>query len=117
MTIYLRHCMICGRFITASFWVCASCEEEHGLNVPFRQWPVWAKELKREHERGRRNERARLLAEIEFGDEDTLEQRLADAKHIAADAGLAYALANVGLLVDEGVAAEDLAADDSLWDE
>jgi len=46
--------MICGSPITASFWVCASCERAYGLSGPWKRWPAWAKALARDELRERR---------------------------------------------------------------
>lgn len=52
--------MICGKRITPEFWVCAECEEEHGLDKPYPQWPMWAKQLQSDHENQRNAERRKL---------------------------------------------------------
>lgn len=41
-------CVICGRPITYTFWVCSGCEGVYGLDgVPYRNWPEWTKLLVR----------------------------------------------------------------------
>ena len=45
--------MICGSPITASFWVCASCERAYGLSGSWKRWPAWAKALRNEERKER----------------------------------------------------------------
>lgn len=44
----MKYCVICGRRITPTFWVCANCEKDHGIDgEPYREWPDWIHELVR----------------------------------------------------------------------
>ncbi len=54
----MSECAICQRSIDGTDWACHDCAREHGLDVPFRDWPEWAKECKRFEETRRRQERA-----------------------------------------------------------
>lgn len=43
-----KSCVICGKRITYTFWVCSACEGRHGLDgIPYRNWPEWTKLLVR----------------------------------------------------------------------
>jgi len=49
-----KACVICGKPITYTFWACAGCERNHGLDgVPYRNWPEWVKLLVRTSRRQR----------------------------------------------------------------
>lgn len=62
-----RACMICGGRVHISLWLCSRCAEMHGLvGVRFRDWPAWAKALKRCHEAERRAELRRLRYEADI---------------------------------------------------
>lgn len=42
----MKKCVLCGKNITYTFWVCAECEELWGLDgVDYRNWPEWVKAL------------------------------------------------------------------------
>lgn len=42
----VKTCALCSKRITEQFWVCAGCEDKHGLiGVPYRNWPEWVKEM------------------------------------------------------------------------
>lgn len=44
----MKLCVTCGKPITYTFWVCADCECEFGIDgVPYRNWPDWIKVLVR----------------------------------------------------------------------
>ena len=50
----IKCCAVCGKPITARFWVCRACEEAHGLvKVKYRNWPEWVKECVRPYRRQR----------------------------------------------------------------
>lgn len=50
-TRFEKKCAICGKRITASFWICRDCEHEHGLvDAQGKQtnplaWPEWVRAL------------------------------------------------------------------------
>ncbi len=48
----LNRCMICGDAVRPQQWVCAHCEEAYGLAILFEQWPMWAKALADEAQKG-----------------------------------------------------------------
>jgi hypothetical protein len=53
----IRKCMVCGRFITASFFVCRDCEALYGLRGPSSVWPEWARVMRRFHDKQRYDDR------------------------------------------------------------
>ena len=61
---YLPECVICGKRITWSFWVCADCESDYDLvGVRYAEWPEWLRFLvsdeKRLRDRASDNNRIR----------------------------------------------------------
>ena len=69
--------MLCGLWITHSFWVCHRCELMYGLTLPFCQWPRWAKQMKEDHQAARRSEKLRLRVEGDTGVAQGLYERRA----------------------------------------
>jgi hypothetical protein len=63
----LGKCMICGKAITHSFVVCAVCEQKHGLTMPKRLWPPWAKRLNALHTAQQREERRQMACVVDRG--------------------------------------------------
>lgn len=53
-----RKCMLCGKTITPSFWVCEECEDEYGLGGSWKDWPEWARRMRADTMAERRQERA-----------------------------------------------------------
>lgn len=47
-------CAICGKVVSAQFWICRGCETLWELRKPFEQWPDWARTLVLEFEQPRR---------------------------------------------------------------
>jgi len=42
----MKECVICGKPITYTFWVCRGCEEDWDLvGVDYKDWPEWVKSL------------------------------------------------------------------------
>lgn len=66
----LTKCMICGDPTRPQQWVCARCEAAYGLDVPFAQWPAWAKALAEEEQQERRQERLHRRYEVQVYDDD-----------------------------------------------
>jgi len=58
-------CMICGAWITPSFWVCADCVDEHGLGGSWTKWPTWAVVMMNDHQAQRRQEAERMEHEVD----------------------------------------------------
>ena len=64
-------CCICTeQTVAGTQWLCSKCVKEHDLaNVPFRDWPEWAKECMRwEQERRRTNAQERDLGVVTFSE-------------------------------------------------
>ena len=61
---FQRTCIVCGGPI-GSRWLCLKCERAYSLDVPFRDWPGWAKMLVRLCWRERRAELRRLRYEAD----------------------------------------------------
>jgi len=40
-----KRCVICGRAITETFYVCIHCCKEHGVPYKYQFWPRWLKDL------------------------------------------------------------------------
>ena len=55
-------CCICGTSINDHFWACEACERAYKLDVPFAQWPEWAKMLKADEQKRRR----RAMSQVEI---------------------------------------------------
>ena len=79
---YEKHCCICGKKITAQFWVCKACEQEYGLayengkQKPRKEWPEWAQAMYNEAQ----NDRYRTVIKkegtaLELDDETNKEKR------------------------------------------
>lgn len=49
-------CAVCGKRISPRFWVCSACRKDHGLDMPYAQWPAWAKAVKEDEQSRRRDE-------------------------------------------------------------
>jgi len=58
--------MICGKYITPTFFVCADCQEAYGLSDQYCEWPRWAKRMAQDHSNERRADRRRLAAETDW---------------------------------------------------
>lgn len=44
----MKSCVVCGKRITPTFWVCSGCEATYGLvGVRYAEWPEWVKLLVR----------------------------------------------------------------------
>ena len=72
-------CMICGAWITPSFWVCADCVEEHGLGGSWTKWPAWAVVMRNDHLAERRQEAERMVHEVDV-DPVLLERLIGDGQ-------------------------------------
>ena len=59
----LARCAICGKPISETFWICEACERGYKLNIPFPEWPKWARYLKAREEQHRET-RARTVKVI-----------------------------------------------------
>ncbi len=59
----LGRCMVCGGAVGSGMWVCSGCCESYGLRGSWREWPEWARQLKRDHERARIGELRRSIYE------------------------------------------------------
>jgi hypothetical protein len=55
----IARCMICeAPCLADSYWVCRQCLDDYPeLKTSVSEWPEWARQLKRDHERLRRAER------------------------------------------------------------
>jgi hypothetical protein len=49
-------CCICSKRLTGTGWVCHECAAKHGLDVPYADWPDWAKALANSEQAERRYE-------------------------------------------------------------
>jgi len=52
-----NRCCICDKALTGTSWVCHTCAATYGLEVPYRQWPDWARALVSFENRERRYQR------------------------------------------------------------
>lgn len=42
----MKRCVLCGKPITPSFWVCADCEKRWNFdNKDFTEWPEWVRAI------------------------------------------------------------------------
>ncbi len=49
-----KTCVLCGKRITVTFWVCAGCEKDHDIvRVRYAKWPTWIKAMVRADRRQR----------------------------------------------------------------
>ncbi len=76
-------CMICGGRCGQTVWLCSGCAREYGLAGPFRNWPDWARDLKRQHEAARRAEREIVANESDAHIDEEWLQELANARLMA----------------------------------
>ena len=60
----IRRCLLCGKSITPTFWLCVDCGNELGVEgKPYREWPCWLRALTNGHARARYAERRQLERE------------------------------------------------------
>jgi len=69
-------CALCGRGCPAWRFFCYWCKQRWGLLKPFGQWPEWARELKRDHQRRRYHERQMLEHVTFFASMEAMERAL-----------------------------------------
>jgi len=60
--------MICGKYITPTFFVCADCQEAYGLSDQYCEWPRWAKRMAQDHSNERRADRRRVHEIRSYGE-------------------------------------------------
>lgn len=96
----MRHrCMLCDKPLHGTAWLCHECAQANGLDIPFRQWPAWAKELKRLEQATRRFNQLRAQHESKWP---------LDGELWPHERGLSYAWR---MLVEIGVESPDYGSD------
>jgi transposase-like protein len=65
-----KQCVICGRFITESFYICSKCSREFSIPEKYSDWPDWLQVLVKIYQRNlyRRRKEQDILIDIEFVD-------------------------------------------------
>lgn len=80
-------CCICGKPITARFWVCAACEDAYELKGGYHDWPEWIQALVILEQRERRRVEEPTFSDVPVAERMYYGELNDDAWHYDSDDG------------------------------